>query len=91
MRSANTFGVHYTLRLNRPVNGKFPIYLRITVNKSRCELALKCHVRKEDWNMGKGASKPRNEELKQLNSYLEEIRSKMVSCLVDKIVENRKL
>jgi len=79
MRSANTFGVHYTLRLNRPVNGKFPIYLRITVNKSRCELALKCHVRKEDWNMGKGAPKPRNEELKQLNSYLEEIRSKIVS------------
>lgn len=29
--------------------------------------------------MGKGAPKPRNEELKQLNSYLEEIRSKMFS------------
>ena len=38
MRSANTFGVHYTLRLKRPVNGEFPIYLRLTVNKSRCEL-----------------------------------------------------
>jgi hypothetical protein len=60
MRSTNTFGVHYTLRLNRPVNGKFPLYLRITVNKSRCELALKYYLTKKDWNNGKGVAKPTN-------------------------------
>jgi len=78
MKSANTFGVHYTLRQNRPVNGKFPIYVRITVNKSRCELALKTYLQKEDWNALKGAAKPKNQELKELNSYLEEVRSKLV-------------
>jgi hypothetical protein len=31
MRSSNTFGVHFTLRRNRPVNGKFPLYCCITV------------------------------------------------------------
>ncbi len=41
MKNANTFGVHFSLRLNRPVNGRFPIYVRITVNGSRCVLALK--------------------------------------------------
>ncbi|MDO6430936.1 Arm DNA-binding domain-containing protein [Flavitalea sp. BT771] len=35
MRSSNTFGVHFTLRRNRPVNGKSPLYCRITVNGSR--------------------------------------------------------
>src|ERR1700744_1850658 len=78
MKSTNTFGVHYILRQNRPVDGKFPVYVRITVNKSRCELALKSHLFKEDWNIAKGAAKPKNQELKALNSYLEEVRSKIV-------------
>jgi len=78
MKSTNTFGVHFTLRLNRPVNGKFPIYVRITVNKSRCEIALKSYLNEDDWNIGKGSPKPKNTELKQLGSYLEEVRSKLV-------------
>ncbi len=77
MRSSNTFGVHFTLRRNRPVNGKFPLYCRITVNGSRCELALKYYLADSDWNTGKGAAKPSTEELKQLNNYLEEIRGKL--------------
>src|SRR5712664_1056632 len=78
MKNANTFGIHYTLRHNRPVNGKFPIYVRITVNKSRCELALKSYLDTNDWITMKGAAKPKNQELKELNSYLEEVRSKLV-------------
>ena len=78
MKSTNTFGVHFSLRLNRPVNEKFPIYVRITVNKSRCVIALKSLVKEEDWNIGKGSPKLKNEELKQLSSYLEEVRSKLV-------------
>lgn len=79
MKSKNTFGVHFTLRLSRSVNGKAPIYVRIVVNKSRVELALKCFLPKEDWNELKGAPKPKNEELKQLATYLEEVRAKMVT------------
>lgn len=78
MKSTNTFGVHFSLRMNRPVNGKFPIYVRITVNKSRCVVALKSLINKEDWNIGKGSPKPKNEELKQLASYLEEVKSKII-------------
>ena len=51
MKNKNTFGVHFTLRLSRSVNGKFPIYIRIVVNKSRVELALKCFLPKEDWRV----------------------------------------
>jgi site-specific recombinase XerD len=88
MKSTNTFGVHYTLRQNRPVDGKFPIYVRITVNKSRCELALKSYLLKEDWNNAKGAAKPKNQELKELNSYLEEVRSKIVTHYQRLALEN---
>ena len=64
MRSSNTFGVHYTLR-NKEQNGKQPIYARIVVNKTRCELSLKHYLPKNDWNEIKGIAKAKNEELKQ--------------------------
>ena len=62
MRSNNTFGVHFTLR-NKEQNGKHPVYARITVNKTRCELSLKHNLHKNDWNEIKGIAKPKNEEL----------------------------
>lgn len=76
MRSSNTFGVHFILR-NRPVDGKQSVYARITVNKTRCELSLKYYLEKKNWNEGKGIARPLNEELRQLNSYLEETRGKL--------------
>jgi site-specific recombinase XerD len=79
MRNENTFGLHFILRSSLNAKGKFAIYARIVVNNSRSELSLKkTYVRKEDWNTVKGAAKPLNDELKQLNSYLEEIRGKLV-------------
>ncbi len=78
MKNTNTFGVHFTLRQSRQVDGKSPVYVRIVVNKSRCELALKCYLKKEDWTV-RGLAKPKNEELKQLNSYLEEVRAKIIN------------
>ena len=78
MRNENTFGLHFILRVGRTVRGKSPIYARISVNKTKCELALKCHISKEDWNSVRGVAKPGNEELKLLNSYLEEVRGKLV-------------
>ncbi len=79
MKSANTFGVHFTIRQSRSQNGLTPVYARITVNKTRCELSVKYYVREEDWNPAKGSAKPKSEELKQMNSYLEEIRGKIAS------------
>ncbi|MET4083155.1 site-specific recombinase XerD [Pedobacter sp. UYP30] len=74
MRTTNTFGIHFVLRMNRGKNGKAAIYVRIVVNKSRCEVALKRMVNLADWNKSKGLAKPKNETLKSLNSYLEQTR-----------------
>ncbi|TDH18481.1 site-specific integrase [Segetibacter sp. 3557_3] len=78
MKNNNTFGVHFILRHNRELNGKVPIYLRITVNKTRVELALKRYMQASDWNDVKGCAKPKREEFIFLNTYLEELRSKLV-------------
>ncbi len=74
MRSTNTFGIHFVLRMSRGKNGMAAIYVRIVVNKSRCEVALKRMVELVDWNKSKGLAKPKNATLKSLNSYLEQTR-----------------
>jgi integrase/recombinase XerD len=91
MRSTNTFGVHFTLKLSRMAEGKFPIYARIVINKSRCELALKYLIKKEDWNSFRGEAKSKNEELKILNSYLEETRGKIGGHYRELILNNKEV
>jgi site-specific recombinase XerD len=86
MRSTNTFGIHFVLRMNRGKNGKAAIYVRIVVNKSRCEVALKRMVDLADWNQSKGLAKPKNETLKSLNSYLEQCRCILASHYQDFII-----
>jgi len=76
MRSSNTFGLHFVLRPTPKT--AHAIYVRIVVNGTRCELALKQTIEKKDWNTDKGAARPKTPALKQLNSYLEEVRAKLV-------------
>jgi len=77
MRSSNTFGLHFVLRPTQ--KDSHAIYVRIVVNGSRCELALKQVIDKNDWNSEKGAARPKTPALKKLNTYLEEVRAKLVS------------
>ena len=77
MTSSGTFGVHFIIRNNKQLNGKSPVYARITVNGTRCELALKEYLSPTDWNFGNGKAWPKNNALKKFNSYLEEVREKL--------------
>lgn len=89
MRSTNTFGIHFVLRMSRGKNGKTAIYVRIVVNKSRSEIALKRLIDMADWNKVKGMAKPKNVELKALNSYLEETRGLLTSHYQEFIIKKQ--
>jgi len=71
MKGKNSFGVHFILRQARSRNGKSPIYARISVNGSRSEITVKAFVDPDDWNDSKGAARPKSDELRELNNYLE--------------------
>ncbi|MDA9555663.1 site-specific integrase [Pelobium sp.] len=88
MRTKNTFGIHYVLRTNRGEKGKAAIYVRIVVNKTRTEMSLKKSVGIDEWNDAKGMAKPKNDSLKSLNSYLEEIRCRLTSSYQDFVLES---
>jgi len=48
--------------------------MRIVVNKSRSEVALKRNVSPDDWSDTKGLAKPKDDNLRQLNTDLEQFR-----------------
>ncbi|MFB5944755.1 phage integrase SAM-like domain and Arm DNA-binding domain-containing protein [Albibacterium profundi] len=89
MRSTNTSGIHFVLRMSRGKNGKAAIYVRIVVDKGRSEIALKRLIDIADWNKVKGMAKPKNVELKALNSYLEETRGLLTSHYQEFIIKKQ--
>ncbi len=91
MRSDNTFGIHFIVRMNKVKNGKAPVYARIVVDKSRCEISLKKKVEVRDWNQARGLAKPKTTDLKLLNNYLEEVRGQLTDCYVKLHLEKKHL
>ncbi|HEY4290243.1 MAG TPA: site-specific integrase [Puia sp.] len=89
MKSNNTFGVHFVLRSQKAdPDGKIPVYARITVNGTRCEVSMKHSIDKKDWNTGKGEAKPKNPELRAFNSYLQEMHGQMYRHYRDLQIED---
>lgn len=79
MKSTNTFGIQFVLRL--PKNKKDDmaiVYARITVNGRRAEISLKSKVSIHNWDEAKGRAKGKREEIKKLNSHMEQVRSLIV-------------
>jgi hypothetical protein len=49
MKNNNSFGVHFVLRTQKAyADDKIPVYARITVNRTRCEVTIKYSVFKND-------------------------------------------
>jgi len=80
MKNEHTFGIHFLLKISKARNGKAPLFARITVNKSRAEISLKSLVAVQLWDTVRGAAKTKQEEGRQLNHYLEQIRAQLVDC-----------
>ena len=80
MTTTNTFGIVFYLKRQKEKKGKAPIYARITVDGQRVEISIKKDIDVENWSKGKGMAKGKGEEIKALNTFLEQIRSRMVEC-----------
>lgn len=86
-----TFGVHFVIRKEKAKNGKAPIFARITINKQRCEVSVKKSVPLRDWDNRKGIVKSWKDEYKNLNSFLEQVRTILVEHYQDLVVENEEI
>lgn len=91
MKKVNTFGIQFVIRKHRIKNGEAPIYARITVNTSRCEISIKRRINVKNWNNGKGKATGSNPEIGRLNSYLEQIRAQLVNHYQDLVVNKQQV
>lgn len=86
----NSFGVIFYLKKSRTdINGKSPIYARITVNGERSEISLKQSIDEKDWQPGKGMARGSRQDVLRLNNFLEQYRSGVVACYQQLIVDRK--
>jgi site-specific recombinase XerD len=91
MSKINTFGIQFVIRKHRIKDGKAPIYARITVNTTRCELSVKRRIEIDNWSNGKGLAKGKNPDIARLNSYLEQIRSQLTNHYQDLVANKQEV
>ncbi len=78
-----TFTVHFYLKIkNRTKNGSLPIYVRVTANGKRAEFSLNKKIYKKEWNKQKGCIQGFTKAAKDMNSYLDSVKSKLYMCKV---------
>ncbi|MFN8257032.1 MAG: Arm DNA-binding domain-containing protein [Bacteroidales bacterium] len=80
MKTTNTSGILFYLRKYKRKDGNAPIYVRITVDGKRTDVSLKKDIFTANWNDVKGLVKGKAVEIRNLNTYLEQIRSRLVEC-----------
>lgn len=87
--TSNTFGVVFYLRKYKAKNDQIPIYARITIDGKRVEIATKRSIQAIHWNGNKGMAKGNRPENRALNTYLEQIRGRMVECYQELFLQKK--
>lgn len=59
------------------VEGDLSVYMRITVNGQRTEMAIQRKISPEKWNKKKGCMLGNRDEAKELNAYLMALQTKV--------------
>lgn len=84
----NTFGVIFFIKKDKTnKEGKAPIYVRITVNGRRADLALKQNISEINWNANRGLAKGNKDEIVNLNNYLEKFRAGIVASYQELVLQ----
>jgi hypothetical protein len=77
MNERQTLSILFYLRRDKKKSDtEIPIYMRITVNGRRAEMAVHRFINPEYWNNESGAPRGSRNEIKELNEYLSLQRSK---------------
>lgn len=80
MKTANTFGVHFIACPRKNDPAQLLIYVRITVSKKIAEVSLKRTVSVAFWDQAAGCVKGNKKLSLEVNSFLEDVRYKLMEC-----------
>lgn len=87
MKEKQTFGIQFVGRKNREKEKHFTIFARITVNGEVSEISLKQNISSIDWNPVAGMGKGRKAEIKELNQFLDQVRTRLNNIYRELMVE----
>jgi site-specific recombinase XerD len=77
----NTFTIlFFVLKTKLLRNGEAPVYVRITVNSTRCDVAIARSINPDTWDSGKGKAKGNTRAVREFNEYLDEYRSRILQA-----------
>ncbi len=75
MKEKQTFGIQFVGRKNREKVKNFTIFARIAINGVVSEISLKQNISSNDWNPVSETGKGRKVEIKELNQFLDQVRT----------------
>lgn len=83
MRTTNTFSVLFWVESEKATNGMALIYARLTVNRQRVLISLKRKIALDLWDPKLRVAKGKSAEARNINNYLEQVRSNLFLCYQD--------
>lgn len=89
MRPVTSFGIKFQLRLARQKDGSAPLEVRIMVNSERKEISINHRVKIENWLPKEEKIKGNDIDTRNLNSYINEIRSRLYEAKRILILESQ--
>lgn len=89
MRTSSTFSVLFWIYNTRAVENQADIYARITINGKRVNLSLKQKVDINSWDAKRQKVKGNSKTAREINFYLDDIKSNLVQCYREFKSKNR--
>lgn len=87
---SKTFGLLFYLKKRKvDIQGKCPIYLRVTIDGKRSEISAKRKVEVSKWSTQTNRAIGRTEDIKELNAYLDSLTTKVYQSQRDLIQDNK--
>jgi len=83
MKTTNSFGIYFNIRVDKEKDGSAPVYAAVTVNGKKALMVLQERISIKCWDMKKGMGKSNTTEGKKMNGYLEEMRQSIADCYKD--------
>lgn len=89
MKTKHTFTVIFFTRKSRSNSKQLSIYVRITINGKRAEISLKRAIPKKDWDSNKSRGRGSSQQVRTLNTYLDEVYNRLLECHKELLEEDK--
>ncbi|MCR9228413.1 MAG: site-specific integrase [Flavobacteriaceae bacterium] len=84
MRPNKKFGIHFWIKTSKKrIDGKVPIYARITLNGIRTDFSVKRMIYENEWCSRTGRAHPSAKISSTLNPYLDKVATEVRDCYED--------